>query len=91
MNKDTVGPKPLTIEEYRKRTRPPQIEKPLSIPKVKPPKRRGGFIVQKRRELANIKRIINSSPPPPWDLACRYWLKIEEIENIIETHIKLNK
>lgn len=93
MGKDLkiVGPQPITLEEYRRRVTPKQKETPLIIPKTKPPKRRGGFLVKKRRELSNLKRIINSSPPPSWEVSSRLWVRIAEVEQTIEAYMNMNK
>lgn len=86
-----VGPQPISIEDYKKRTSTKKIPVEIIIPRIKPPKRRGGYLVKKRRELANLKRLVNSSPPPPWNLSVQYWKRIDEIQNEIKTHLIINK
>lgn len=86
MKTPTPGPKPLTIEEYRRRHKGPVKEVTTPIASPKKPKRRGGYLVTKRRQISQIKRVLDSSPPPPWDISTRLWLKIEELERAIKIH-----
>lgn len=86
-----VGPQPISIEEYKKRTATRVKPVEVKIPIVKPPKRRGGYLVKKRRELANLKRLVNSSPPPPWNLSVQYWERIDTIQKDMEAHFIVNK
>lgn len=54
----TAGPRPITIEEYRKRQHKPSVEA-IHIPKVQKPKRRGGLINKLKRERAVLTREAN--------------------------------
>lgn len=88
---NVAGPKKLSIEEYKRRNRPTSVEQPPKIPRVKPPKRRGGYVTKLRRKIANLKRLINSDPPPPWQHAAKYWERIEELEETLKLYFKAKK
>lgn len=80
------GPKRLTLEEYRARQQKTTAKDWAKVPIVKPPKRRGGYIAKKRRELALLHRAISTNPPPPWEVSSRIWNKINEVEEAIKAH-----
>lgn len=79
------GPKPITIEEYKSRQAKARPQRDLAhVPKVCPPKRRGGFLVTRRRERARLLRIVNDEVPPSWEVATEIWKRIDCIEAQME-------
>lgn len=85
----TAGPKPITIEEYRRRQERKIEEQLTRIPKVnKPRHKRGGKIVRLRRKLAALRNIVNADPPPSWQRASEIWLQIDMLEREMNQHRK---
>lgn len=78
------GPKPITIEEYRKRRKNQKQESEITIPVVKRPKRRGGVIQKLKREKAILLKLINVQPPPSWETSTKLWQQLNNIEFFIE-------
>lgn len=83
----SAGPKPLTIEEYKKRQKRSEQEH-IKIPQVTKPKRRGGFTNKLKREKSILLREVNSNPPPTWERSSNIWNRINNIDRIIETFKK---
>lgn len=73
-------PQPISIEQYLKRQQRRAEEKLTAIPATeKPKRRRAGRIVKLRKELADLKRRVTAEVPPPWELACELWQRIDTI------------
>lgn len=82
-----IGPQPLTIEEYRRRNQNPKPISEPEIPRVMPPKRRGGYVHKLKKERALLTREVNQDPPPSWDRSTKIWARISELEFLITQYI----
>lgn len=87
-----TGPQPLTIEEYRRRqgiTTRPEVNP--EIPKVKPPKKRGGYVHRRKKERVLLITETQQENPPSWDRATKIWTRISELEFLIDQYIRTKK
>lgn len=79
-------PQPLTVQQYLQRQQKRKEEELTRIPVTKPPKRRrGGKIVKLRRRRADIRNILDSTPPPSWERSSILWLELMEIEKTLRS------
>lgn len=83
-------PQPLTVEEYRRRQKKPSLPTEEATQHTKK-KRRGGVIQKLKREKAILQRLINHHTPPSWIEASRMWLKIDEINFLINQELQRRK
>lgn len=83
----TAGPRPISIEEYRKRQQEKTIEEDPKIPKVTKPKRRGGRINKLKRERAMLTREANTDVSA--QKSQQLWDRINFLQFLIQQHINV--
>lgn len=83
-----LGPKPLTIEEYKRRTKiQAKVVAAPEVPPVHQKTRRGGKIQKLKREKALLQRLIKEiNKNTPWKRSCELWDQLADVEFLLKQH-----